>query len=87
MAKKTKKIDVKKVAKVDLSKALLEFLREAGYEVEDGMSRGFTEGSLVVATEATDVQVKLITPKAGVTRYAVLDEEEGEMTLEPSTAE
>lgn len=44
MAMKTKKIDVKKVAKVDLSKALLEFLRDAGYEVEDGVSRGFTRG-------------------------------------------
>lgn len=77
MAKKTtKKVDPKKVAKKDLSAAISEALVAAGYEVSDGVARGFTEGSLCVSMTETDVQVKLITPKAGVTRYAVLDEDE-----------
>ena len=76
MAKKTtKKVDVKKVAKKDLSTVIMEALKDAGYDVADGVARGFTEGSLVVSVEATDIQVKLITPKAGVTRYPVLEDE------------
>lgn len=37
---------------------------------------GFTEDTLVVETEACDVQVKFITPKAGVTKYEVVSEDE-----------
>lgn len=70
MVKKTnKKVDVKKVAKLDLSKKLVEFLTEQGLEVLDGADFGFTEGTVVVRGEVCDIQVKLITPKAGLQRY------------------
>jgi hypothetical protein len=43
----------------------------AGYEVKDGAEFGFTKGSFIVVDPATDVQVKLISPKAGMTRYEI----------------
>lgn len=78
MAKKTtKKVDVKKVSKLELSKMLADFLMEEGVAVHtNAEDYGFTEGTLVVETEACDVQVKFITPKAGVTKYEVVSEDE-----------
>lgn len=77
MAKKTtKKVDVKKVSKLELSKLLAEFLQEKGIPVQtNAEDYGFTEGTLVVETEACDVQVKFITPKAGVTKYETVTED------------
>ena len=77
MAKKTtKKVDVKKVSKLELSKLLAEFLTEKGIPVQtNAEDYGFTEGTLVVETEACDVQVKFITPKAGVTKYETVTED------------
>ncbi len=78
MAKKTtKKVDVKKVSKLELSKMLADFLMEKGVAVHtNAEDYGFTEGTLVVETEACDVQVKFITPKAGVTKYEVVSGDE-----------
>lgn len=78
MAKKTtKKVDVKKVSKLELSKLLADFLMEKGVAVHtNAEDYGFTEGTLIVETEACDVQVKFITPKAGVTKYEVMSEDE-----------
>lgn len=78
MAKKTtKKVDVKKISKLELSKMLADFLLEKGVAVHtNAEDYGFTEGTLVVETEACDVQVKFITPKAGVTKYEVVSGDE-----------
>lgn len=78
MAKKTtKKVDVKKTSKLELSKLLADFLLEKGVAVHtNAEDYGFTEGTLVVETEGCDVQVKFITPKAGVTKYEVVSEDE-----------
>jgi hypothetical protein len=79
--KKSKKVDVKKLAKQELSDLFKEFLMEKGIEVSSNAEDyGFTQGTLIVHMENTDVQVKLITPKAGLTRYQqviyVTEEEE-----------
>jgi len=67
---KGKKVDVKKAAKQELSNLFKEFLIEKGIEVSDNAEDfAFTQGTLVVHMEKTDVQVKLITPKAGLERY------------------
>jgi hypothetical protein len=67
---KSKKVDVKKLAKQELSDLFKEFLLEKGIEVSSNAEDfGFTQGTLVVHMEKTDVQVKLITPKAGLDRY------------------
>lgn len=77
MAKKEKKIDLKKVAKQELSARIAEFLKAEGYTVETEATRyGFTEGTLVISKPETDVQVKFITPKAGETQYKPLPEVE-----------
>lgn len=73
---KTKKMDFKKMAKKELSKQIKEFLQSMGIEVEDGIMYGFTEGTLVAHMEQTDIQIKLITPKAGIVRYEIIEEVE-----------
>lgn len=87
MAKKTvKKVDVKKVTKMSVSAQITEFFTGLGVEILDGKDFGFTEGTLVLRGEKCDVQIKLITPKAGVERYELLVEEE-EVVEETSTEE
>ena len=67
---KGKKVDVKRVAKQELSDLFEEFLKEKGIKVSSNAEDfAFTQGTLVVHMENTDVQVKLITPKAGLERY------------------
>lgn len=79
MAKKTvKKVDMKKVAKVEVNAQLVVMLNEIGIGVEDGTLYGFTQGTLVAHMENCDVQIKLITPKAGIDRYEKLEEDEEE---------
>jgi hypothetical protein len=76
MAAKVKKVDVKKVAKLAVSEVIANALKEAGYTVNaNHAAYGFTDGTLVVTTADTDVQVKLIAPKAGAARYAVIEDE------------
>ena len=70
---------LRRFSKLELSKLLAEFLAEKGVAVHtDAEDYGFTEGTLVVETEACDVQVKFITPEAGVTKYEVVSEDEAE---------
>ena len=74
--KKVKKVDVKKETKLELSALFAEFLESKGIEVDTNHEDyGFTAGTLVVRMEKTDVQVKLVTPKAGLDRYAVVEDE------------
>lgn len=79
MAKKvTKKVDVKKVMKSEVNTNIKTLFEGLGIEIEDGTMFGFTEGTLVAHLEKCDVQIKLITPKAGVDRYEKLEDEEEE---------
>ena len=74
MAKKEKKVDVKAVEKAKVMAVVEQALRDAGYTLADGAEYGFAKGVVVVQTEVTDVQLKPIVPKAGVTRYAKVEE-------------
>ncbi len=89
MAKKTtKKVDMKKVAKLAVSEQVRALFASQGIVVEDGLDFGFTEGTLVLRTDKCDVQVKLITPKAGIDRYEKLEDEvEEEETQEEEQGE
>lgn len=90
MAKTTKKVDLKKVAKLNVSKSIAEALTEAGFEVHTNAADfGFTEGTLVVRDKDTDVQVKFIVPKAGLNRYevAVDEDEDAELAVESDLAD
>lgn len=83
---KGKRVDSKMVAKQELSALFEEFLTEKGIEVSSNAEDyAFTQGTLVVHMEHTDVQVKLITPKAGLERYqqvVFVDEDEYEEIME-----
>lgn len=76
MAKKVvKKVDVKKVAKSEVSAKVREIFEGQGIEVLDGVEYGMTQGTIILRMEKTDIQVKLITPKAGIDRYEILEDE------------
>ena len=74
MAKKEKKVDVKAVAKASLMKTIKESLEQLEIQVLDGDKFGFTSGTLVIRMGETDIQLKPIVPKAGVTRYEEVEE-------------
>ena len=79
MAKKTvKKVDVKKVTKMEVSTQIAEMFGKLGVTVGLADDYGFTEGTLVLSMPKCDVQVKIITPKSGVDRYEKVTEEEEE---------
>lgn len=88
MAKKTvKKVDVKKVAKTEVNSKIKALFEELGISIDNGVDYGMTEGTLVAHMEKCDVQIKLITPKAGVDRYEKLVEEEEEEVVETPSEE
>lgn len=68
-AKGSKKVNVKDMAKKELNKAIVELFEKAEIDWETGEDYGFTKGTLVVHMENTDVQIKFVTPKAGLDRY------------------
>lgn len=74
MAKAVKKVDPKAVEKASIMSKVAEALGSQGLEVLDGEAFGMTKGTLVVRTAVCDVQIKPITPKAGVVRYEVGEE-------------
>ena len=49
-------------------------LKDAGYEVKDGVDYGMTKGTIVVESALTDIQIKPITPKTGINRYEVTEQ-------------
>lgn len=64
-----KKVDVKKLGKETVSRKVMEALVAQGFEVELGDDYGMSAYTLIVHDKDTDVQIKFITPKAGLTRY------------------
>ena len=78
MAKKTKKVNPKDTAKTNLMKTIRESLEQLEISVEDGVEFGFTKGTLVIHAPECDIQLKPITPKVGIDRYAKAEDEDGE---------
>lgn len=75
MAKKMKKINPKDTQKNEVMTVVREALANAGYEVLDGEDFAMTKGTVVVRAGVCDVQLKPITPKAGIDRYEVVDDD------------
>ena len=67
--KKMKKINPKDTQKNEVMSVVREALANAGYEVLDGEDFAMTKGTVVVRAGVCDVQLKPITPKAGIDRY------------------
>lgn len=74
MAKKIKKINPKDTQKNEVMTVVRDALVKAGYEVLDGEDFAMTKGTVVVRAGVCDVQLKPITPKAGVDRYEVVED-------------
>ena len=74
--KTVKKIDTKKVAKIETVQAVQEFYENQGIKVSNGVEYGFTDTTLVLHLEKCDIQVKIVAPsnKNG-DRYTALETE------------
>ena len=80
--KKAKKIDVKKEAKRGLSEFIGQLLNSSDIAIERGTEFGFTEGTIVAHLDEVDVQIKLITPKSGLTRYEKIADEDSKVSTD-----
>ena len=67
--KRTKKVNEKDIAKEEIMAIIHKALEENGISFKDGVDYGMTRGTIIVEHEKADVQIKPITPKAGLTRY------------------
>lgn len=69
VVKRTKKVNEKDIAKEEIMAIIHKALEENGISFKDGVDYGMTRGTIIVEHEKADVQIKPITPKAGLTRY------------------
>ena len=76
--KKRKKVNPKDLAKEKVMAIIRESLEQVGIEYEDGTEYGMTKGTIIVHVDDYDVQIKPITPKAGLNRYQKVEYEEEE---------
>ena len=67
--KRTKKVNEKDIAKNEIMAIIHKALEENGISFKDGVDYGMTRGTIIVEHEKADVQIKPITPKAGINRY------------------
>ena len=87
MAKKTSKKapSTKETLKKEIREIIVKALTDAGINfTEDSDKFGFTKGTLVVTKEDTeekvgaDLQIKFMSPKAGLDHYPVVEDDEEE---------
>lgn len=69
VTKRAKKVNVKDVAKNEIMAIIQNALTEKGIEFKDGVEYGMTKGTIIVEHDKADVQIKPISPKAGLERY------------------
>ena len=69
IVKKAKKVNVKDTAKVEIMTIIQNALKEKGIKFADGVDFGMTKGTIIVKHSGADVQIKPISPKAGLERY------------------
>jgi hypothetical protein len=69
VVKKTKKVNEKDIAKNEVMAIIQKALEENGIDFKDGVDYGMTKGTIIVEHEKADVQIKPISPKAGLERY------------------
>lgn len=74
--KKAKKVNPKDIAKKEIMAIIQQALEENGIEFKDGVDYGMTNGTIIVSHKIADVQIKPISPKAGLDRYQEVVEEE-----------
>ena len=67
--KRVKKVNDKDIAKAEIMAIIENALTENGINFKCGVAYGMTNGTIIVEHEKTDIQIKPINPKAGMTRY------------------
>lgn len=67
--KRTKKVNVKDIAKDEIMAIIHKALEENGIDFKDGVEYGMTKGTIIASHKSADVQIKPISPKAGLERY------------------
>ena len=67
--KRVKKVNEKDIAKNEIMEIIQKALEENGINFKDGVDYGMTRGTIIVEHEKADVQIKPISPKAGLERY------------------
>ena len=79
MDKAKRKVDPKTIFKSEIMADVAKALALGGFEVDtDSESFAFTKNTIVVKGKDYDLQLKPITPKTGLTRYAKVEECEDE---------
>ena len=76
VVKRVKKVNEKDIAKNEVMEIIQNALTEKGIDWKCGIAYGMTNGTIIVEHEKTDIQIKPINPKAGVTRYPQIVYEE-----------
>ena len=71
-----RKVNPKDVAKEKVMAVIRESLEQVGIDYEDGADYGMTRGTIVANVDGYDVQIKPISPKAGLERYQKVEYEE-----------
>lgn len=72
VVKRVKKVNEKDIAKNEVMAIIEKALTDNGYNFKDGVEYGMTNGTIIVEHEKSDIQIKPISPKHGVTRYPVI---------------
>ena len=67
--KRVKKVNEKDLAKAEIMEIIQNALTEKGLEWKCGVAFGMTNGTIIVEHDKADVQIKPISPKAGLNRY------------------
>lgn len=72
VVKRVKKVNEKDIAKSEVMEIIQNALSENGIQFKDGVEYGMTNGTIIVEHEKSDIQIKPIAPKHGVTKYPVI---------------
>lgn len=70
--KRVKKVNEKEVAKDEVMKIIADALKANNLQIKDGVEYGMTKGTIIVEHEKSDIQIKPIAPKHGITKYPVI---------------
>ena len=72
VVKRVKKVNEKEVAKDEIMKIIEDALAANGIQIKDGVEYGMTKGTIIVEHEKSDIQIKPIAPKHGITKYPII---------------
>ena len=72
VVKRVKKVNEKEVAKDEIMKIIEDALAANGIQIKDGVEYGMTRGTIIVEHEKSDIQIKPIAPKHGITKYPII---------------